>query len=168
MVKRESYGGELYITLADAWIAHGDHRLDKMVRTDRAAALLVPRQLCSILLFYKLFITLLAHNSFVLLHTAGKNVWDIRVTVNHQFYDLEYDFPESDPLFIPPRAIELIPEADPKHRRRRRVIQTGLLVRLRRRALHPSLKSILLANFQSMDNNVAQGEDFLPERHQGL
>jgi hypothetical protein len=35
------------------------------------------------------------------------------VAVTHQYYDQEYDSPESDPLFVPPRAIELIPEADP-------------------------------------------------------
>nr|XP_029540317.1 actin-binding LIM protein 1 isoform X3 [Oncorhynchus nerka] len=39
-------------------------------------------------------------------------------------------------------AIELIPEADPKHCRRRRGIQSGLLVQLRRRAHYPSLPSI--------------------------
>ena len=31
---------------------------------------------------------------------------------NYQYYDQEYDFPESDPLFVPPRAMELISEAD--------------------------------------------------------
>lgn len=57
------------------------------------------------------------------LHTAGKNYCNIRVTVTHQHYqhyDQEYDFLEADPLFAPPRAIELIPETDPKQRRRMR------------------------------------------------
>jgi L-ascorbate metabolism protein UlaG (beta-lactamase superfamily) len=56
---------------------------------------------------------------------------DIRVVVTHQHYqhyDQEYDFPESDPFFVSPRAIELIPEADPKHRRWKRGIRSGLLV----------------------------------------
>ena len=69
---------------------------------------------------------------------------------HYQHYDQEYDFPEADPLFAPPRAIELIPEADPKHRRQKRGIQSGLLVtslvRVRRRAHLPPLRSILLAN----------------------
>ena len=60
--------------------------------------------------------------------------------------------PKLDPLFILPRAIELIPEAAPRRRRQRRGIRSGLLVELRRRAHHPSLPSILLADVQSLDN----------------
>ena len=52
------------------------------------------------------------------------------------------------------RTIELIPEADPKHRWQRWGIQGGLLIRLRRSAHHPLLPSILLANVQSLDNKV--------------
>ena len=51
-------------------------------------------------------------------------------------------------------AIELIPEADPKHSRRMRGTRSGLLVRPRRHAHHPPLPSILLANVQSLDNKV--------------
>jgi hypothetical protein len=51
----------------------------------------------------------------------------------------------------PNKAIELIPEVAPRHRRQRRGIRIGILVRLRRRAYHPPLLSILLANVQSMD-----------------
>ena len=72
--------------------------------------------------------------------------------VTHQHYDQEYNFPESDPLFVPPRAIELIPEADPKHLRWMRGTRRGLLVRLSRRTYHSPLLSILLANIQSLDN----------------
>ena len=43
---------------------------------------------------------------------------------------------------------------DPKQRHRRRVRQSGLLVRLRRRAHHTLLPSILLHNVQSLDNKV--------------
>ena len=57
-------------------------------------------------------------------------------------------------MFEPPRATELIPEAKPKHHWRRRGTRSGLLVRLRRRAHHPPLPSILLANVQSLDNKV--------------
>jgi phosphoribosyl 1,2-cyclic phosphodiesterase len=95
---------------------------------------------------------------------------DIRATVTHQHYDQEYDFPDMYPLFTPPRAIELIPEAAPRYRRRRKGFRSGLLVRIRRRAHHSPLPSILLANVQSLDNKVDEFrvEDLLPERHQGL
>jgi hypothetical protein len=76
--------------------------------------------------------------------------------LRYQHYDLEYDFPELDHLFLPPNAIELIPKADPKHLRRRRGIWSGLQVRHRRRTHHPPLQSILLANVQSLDNKVDQ------------
>jgi hypothetical protein len=68
-----------------------------------------------------------------------------------QHYDQEYDFPKADPLSAPPRAFELIPEADPKWRRG---CQSGLLVRLRMRAHHPPLPSILLADVQSLVNKI--------------
>ena len=79
---------------------------------------------------------------------------DIRATSTFQHYDQEYDLPEADPLSEPPRAFELIPKADPKQRRRRRGRWSGLQVRLGRRAHHPPLLSILLANVQSLDNKV--------------
>ena len=79
---------------------------------------------------------------------------DFRAAVTHQDYDQEYDFPELDPLFAPPRPIELISEAAPRLRWRRRGIRSGLLVRLRRRAHHLPLLSILLDNVQSLDNKV--------------
>ena len=53
----------------------------------------------------------------------------------------------------PTMAIEFIQEATPR-RRWRRSIQSGLLVRLRRRAHHPTLPNILLSNVQSLDNKV--------------
>jgi hypothetical protein len=73
---------------------------------------------------------------------------------HYQLYNQEYNFPELDTLFAPPRAIELIPEADPKHRQRRRGTQSGRRGRLRRRAHHRPLPSILLANVQSLYNKV--------------
>ena len=80
---------------------------------------------------------------------------DIRAAVTHQHYKQEYDFPEFVfPLFSPPRAIELIPEAAPRRCPRRKDIQSGLLVRLRRWAHHAPLPSIFLANVQSLDNEV--------------
>jgi hypothetical protein len=72
----------------------------------------------------------------------------------YQHYDQEYDFPEADPMSEPLREFELIPEVDPKQHRRRRGRQSGLLVRLWRRAHHPPLLSMLLANVQSLDNKV--------------
>jgi hypothetical protein len=47
----------------------------------------------------------------------------IRETSTYQHnlhYNMKYDFPKADPLSAPPRAFELIPEADPKQRHRRR------------------------------------------------
>ena len=80
----------------------------------------------------------------------------IRATSAYQHYDQEYAFPEADALFGPPPwTLDLIPEAEPKQRRhRRRGRQSGLLVRLRRRAHHPPLRSILLINVQSLDKKV--------------
>jgi hypothetical protein len=94
---------------------------------------------------------------FCVLTYSREELLDIIVAVTHQnyqHYDQEYDFPRADPLFNLPRAIALIPEADPKHRRQRRDTQGGLLVRLRRRAHHPPLPSILLAYVQYLDNKV--------------
>ena len=80
---------------------------------------------------------------------------DIRVTSTYQQFDQEYNFPDVDPLFAPPpRAFDLIPEADPKQRHRRSGRRSGLLVRIRRRAHHPQLPSILLTKVQSLDNKV--------------
>jgi hypothetical protein len=79
---------------------------------------------------------------------SWEELLDIRAAVTHQnyqHYDQEYNFPG---------AIELIPEADPKHRRRRKGTRGSLLVQLRRHAHHPRLPSILLANVQSFDNKV--------------
>ena len=80
---------------------------------------------------------------------SREDLLNIRATSTYQHYNQEYNFPEADPLSEPPRAFELIPEADPKQSRRR-----GLLVRLQRRARHPLLLSILLSNVQSLDNKV--------------
>lgn len=62
----------------------------------------------------------------------------------------------TDSLFGPsPWTWDLIPEADPKQQRSlQRGRRSGLLIRLRRRAHHPPLPSILLANVQSLDNKV--------------
>jgi hypothetical protein len=87
----------------------------------------------------------------------------------YQHYNQEYNFTKADPLSAPPREFELIPEADPKQRRRRRGgcrrggcrrggCRSGLLVRLRMWAHHPPLPSILLllANVQSLVNKVKE------------
>ena len=54
--------------------------------------------------------------------------------LGHTHYPLEYNFPETDPLFRPPPwTWDLVPEANPKQRgRRRRGRLSDLLVRLRR------------------------------------
>jgi hypothetical protein len=51
-------------------------------------------------------------------------------------------------------TVDLIPEADPKKRCRRRGRLSGLLVRLRRRAYRTMLQSILLTNVQSLNNKI--------------
>jgi phosphoribosyl 1,2-cyclic phosphodiesterase len=85
-----------------------------MAPTDMAALLIAPQQLCSILFLCGLFLTLLAQNVFCVITYSRKELLDIRVAVTHQHYDQEYDFPELDPFFAHPRAIELIPEAAPR------------------------------------------------------
>jgi hypothetical protein len=62
---------------------------------------------------------------------------------HRQHYDQEYDFPELDPLLVPPRVIELIPEAAPSRRQSEK-----------RYSHHPPLPRLLLANVQSLDNKV--------------
>ena len=96
---------------------------------------------------------------FCVITYRRKELLDIRATVTHQHYqhyDKEHDFPKEDPLFAPHWSIELMPEADPKHRRRRRGTRSGLPVQLRRCAHHPLLPSILLANVQSLYNKVVE------------
>ena len=74
---------------------------------------------------------------------------DIRAAVTHQHYDQEYNFPKLDPLFLPSRAIELIPEAAPKHGGEEVFgVDSGGV-----HTIQP-LPSILLANVQSLDNKV--------------
>ena len=80
---------------------------------------------------------------------------DIRATSTYQHYDQEYDFPEADLLFgPPPRTMDWIGAGDPKQWCRRRGRRRGLLVRLRRRAHRATLPRILLANVQSLDNQI--------------
>ena len=94
---------------------------------------------------------------FCVITYSRKKLWDIRAAETHQhyqLYDQEYNFPELDTLFAPPRAIELISEAAPKHRQQRRGTQSGCQGQLRRRAHHRPLPSRLLANVQSLYNKV--------------
>ena len=103
---------------------------------------------------FVLFLTLLPQEIWSLTTYGREELLNIRTTSTYQHYDQEYDFPEVDPLFRPPPwTWDLIPEADPKqHGRCRRGRQSGLLVRLRSRAHHTPLPSILLANVQSLYN----------------
>jgi hypothetical protein len=126
-----------------------------MAPTERVASLLVLTKLSSILFFNVLFLTSLAQKMLSFITYSREEQFDIKATSTYQHYDQEYDFPEADPLFAPPpRAFDVIPEADPKQHCHRRGKQSGLLVRLRRCALHPPLPSILLANVQSLDNKM--------------
>ena len=102
---------------------------------------------------------------------SQEELLDRRAMATYQHYDQEYNFPEVDPLFgPPPRTMDLIPEADPKQRRRRRGRWSGLIVRLCRREWWAMCTSILLANVQSLDNKVDEirAKGCLPERHQRL
>ena len=126
-----------------------------MVPTERVVSLLFLRKLWSI--FCVLFLTLLAQQIVCVITYNWKELLDIRAAVIHQHYqhyDQEYDFPKADPLFAPPRAIKLIPEANPKQRWQKRGTRSSLLVWFRRRTHHPPLLSILLANVQSQENKV--------------
>jgi hypothetical protein len=96
--------------------------------------------------FYVSFLTLLAQK---IIHTARKNYW---ISERHQLSSTTTF--EADLLSEPSRAFELIPEADPKQRRRRRGRWSDLQVILGRCAHYPPLLSILLANVQSLDNKV--------------
>jgi hypothetical protein len=82
---------------------------------------------------------------FLLLPTYGNNFGIL--------YQRSLYFPDLDPLELPEEAL-FIPGAAPKRRSWRRGRRSGALVRLRQRAYHPSLLSILLADVQSMDNKV--------------
>ena len=55
---------------------------------------------------------------------------------------------------LSPEQFNLFQRPTQKYRRLRRGTRGGLLVRLRRRAHHPPLLSILVANVQSLDNKV--------------
>jgi hypothetical protein len=73
------------------------------------------------LICYVLFITLLAQKTWSVIIYNWEELLDIREswTYQHnQHYDQEYNFPKADHLSVSPRAFELIPEADPKQRRR--------------------------------------------------
>ena len=120
--------------------------------------------------FSVLFLILLAQKILSVFTYSREELLDIRAMSTYQHYDQEYDFPKVDPLFAPPpRAFDLIPDVDPKQRRRGRGRRSGLLVRLRRRAHHPLLPSILLANIQSLDNKVDEIRASVAfQRHQGL
>lgn len=52
---------------------------------------------------------------------SREKLLDIKVMSTYHHYDQEYVFPEADPLFGPPTwTFNLIPEANPKQRGRRR------------------------------------------------
>jgi hypothetical protein len=101
---------------------------------------------------------LLAQKTLSVITYSREELLDIRETSTYQLnlltYYQEYDFPEADPLSEPTRALELIPEVDPKQLRCSRGRQSGLLIRNWRRAHHPPLPSILLTNVQPLDNKV--------------
>jgi hypothetical protein len=104
--------------------------------------------------FYVLFLTLLPQEILSLITYSREELLDIRAMSTLQHYDLEYDFPEADPLFgLPPRTMDWIPTGDPKQRHRRRdrwsVFWSGSVDG---NITHCS--SILLANVQSFDNEV--------------
>jgi hypothetical protein len=127
------------------------NRIELSTGLERITSLLVLRNV----LLNVLFLTLLAQKILSVITYSREELLDIRATSAYQHYDQEYDCPETDPLFTsPPRAFDLIPEADPKQRRRRRGRRSGLLVRHQRCAHHPPLPSILLANVKSLDNKV--------------
>ena len=85
-----------------------------------AASRLALRKLCGILFFYVQCFTSLAQEMTCVITYSLEELLEIRAAVtykNYQHYDQEYNFTEAGPLFALPRAIELIPEAEPKHYR---------------------------------------------------
>jgi hypothetical protein len=128
------YGaGKVFTCVGQTSLGHGMRlKFCKMAPTERVASLLVLRKLCSTF-FY--IVTLLAQEILSVIKYSREELLDIRATSTYQHYDQEYDFPEADPLFAPPpRALDLIPEADPKQCHRRRGRRSDLLVRFRMRA----------------------------------
>jgi hypothetical protein len=63
---------------------------------------------------------LLAQKILSVITFSREELLDIREMSTYQHYDQEYDFPKADPSSAPSRAFELIPEANPKQRHRRR------------------------------------------------
>ena len=57
---------------------------------------------------------MLAQKLLSVITYSREELLDIRETSTYQHHDQEYDFPEADPLFEPPKGFELIPEADLK------------------------------------------------------
>ena len=102
-----------------------------------------------------LFLTLVPQVILGFITYSREELLNIRAASPHHQYDQEYDFREADPVFcLLPRTTEWIPACDPKQRRRKSGKQSGLLLRLRRRAHRAPLPSILRANVQSLDNKV--------------
>jgi hypothetical protein len=94
------------------------------------ASLRVNRNNAGFCFFNVLFLTLLSQEILSLITYSQEELLDRRAMATYQDYDQEYNFPKEDPLFgPPPRTMDLIPEADPKQRHRRRGRQSGLLVR---------------------------------------
>ena len=103
---------------------------------------------------YVLFLTLVPQVILGFITYSREELLDIRATSTHHHYD-QYNIPEADPVFCPPPGtMDRIPAGEPIQRRRKRGRQSGLLVRLRRRAHRAPLPSILLANVQSLANKV--------------
>ena len=71
--------------------------------------------------FFVLFLPLVPQVILGFITYSREELLDIRVMSTLQHYDLEYIFPEADPMFgPPPRTMDWIPAGDRKQRHRRR------------------------------------------------
>ncbi len=123
----------------------------KMALLCSDAVQVAPLRLCSYLLFYLLLISIFTHITSALITYDKGTLLDI----GHRFTNLLQDTLSPNSSWPP----EILRNADENngHRRRNkkhRGKSAGIRNRLRKRAHSPPLPSILLANVQSLENNI--------------
>ena len=112
----------LFLTLS---LALGD-----MAQTNMAALILAPKELFSIVFWGVISPenNVISPENTLCYYIPPERTLGYQSGSNSPALRPGIRLPELDPLFVPPNAIKLIPEAAPKHCRRRRGIWIGLLV----------------------------------------
>jgi hypothetical protein len=106
--------------------------------------------------FPALFVTYFVHNFDATIAYDWKEVLDIRTAITHLELDKDFFFNESDAKDIRlPRDQAQIPVIHVKKRQKYRWRRLGCLVRISQWVGNPSLPSTLLANMQSLENNLS-------------